>query len=77
MARDPEDLAALAAEHGAVWAKLLLGPDRAGVDVAVRAFADDRGAIRLVIEDTEDIKQQLVIDEERLRWLLDQPQDLD
>jgi hypothetical protein len=77
MARDPEDLAALAAEHGAVWAKLLLGPDRVGVDVAVRAFADDRGAIRLVIEDTEDIKQQLVIDEERLRWLLDQPQDLD
>jgi hypothetical protein len=77
MARDPEDLAALAAEHGAVWAKLLLGPDRPGTDVAVRAFADDRGMIRLVIEDTEDIKQQLVIDEERLRWLLDQPQELD
>jgi hypothetical protein len=77
MPRDPEDLAALAAEHGAVWAKLLLGPDRPGVDVAVRAFADDQGTIRLVIEDTEDIKQQLVIDEQRLRWLLDQPQDLE
>jgi hypothetical protein len=77
VARDPEDLAALAAEHGAVWAKLLLGPDQPGVDVAVRAFADDRGTIRLVIEDTEDIKQQLVIDEDRLRWLLDQPQDLE
>ena len=77
MPRGPDDLAALAAEHGAVWAKLLLGPDSPRADVAVRAFADGNGMIRLVIEDTEDIKQQLVISEERLRWLLDQPQELD